>query len=93
MTAPTSTPAPKPTPGATAWLHAVETVTTPDGTICTETTYRWGGYTAADLRTHWAARAKTARWTHRWDDGALIVTMPATGKTITRTFHDQEPSA
>lgn len=26
------------------------------------------------------------------EDGALVADLPATGKTITRTFHDQEPT-
>lgn len=94
MTAPTSTPRPDPTPGAVAWLVAVETwdCSSDHGAHTTTRTARWDGYTAADMAIHWAARAKTAGWDRRWVNGALVVTMPAIGKTITRTFHDSEPA-
>ncbi len=91
MTAPTYTPTPKPTPDATAWMVATVTADDwPDHSV--RTVHRWDGYTSADMRDHWAKRAKAARWAHTWDGDTLTVRSPHRGVTETRTFHDQEPT-
>ena len=76
-----------PTPGATAWLKAVQASHDGDtGTVIA----RWDGYTVADLTAHWRKRVKDSHAPRSWDGDTLTTTGP--DHTTVRTFHDEEPT-